>query len=757
MLHEKDKIIIRNIKKEKAFEDEEGNDIPLSQVALEIDEDAKEIIVAEILAEKEAIEEEREDNGFNDRCKAQRKQFEGTLVAEAYDDMLFDMQSGITKDRCRAVRNRVYRTITNTDPLFSISERPATAKIPGIEDITQAQEDYIDYAVDERMKFKRDLKRVILEATIVPVGFLKFSLDILVENKRKREKYKSDPTWTIVVESAIDPTTRGPLVLTLKDVDEYERTIASLDKEEAIYSISYDNPGIQSFMTKYSEALDEEEGSPGAKYIEQLYRGEDIEIEASYDEVTRNDPKTCVVKPENLLFRESCDSYEDLAVTKLIVEKKEYNYYDLKKLESEEYFYDIDKILEDDDDDKKEDAKKDPKTEVYEILECTFFTDPDDPANENPEDHVKCKFYIHEEKKIMVGSQYFGLDEIPCDYVPFKLVDEGEGLLAGPGIAGDLTTEDISNTMILRFIIEGWYYKNTITPITDNQTIINDFLEKKWTHGMTLEAKPNQVDFLGNHITPPDARGALELMAQTRKIAEDKIGVTSGMSGGADPVDPNAPATKTLALLSESRPDLLNYIENIAPSLNQCGYIILAMYAQLADETIPYRVKPSRVSPGAETIKMIKKADLQAKTNIQTQAYAFAVDEVMLKKELLAFWQLIRMEPQFASDPVQVNNLLRAIGKAWTPQIRNKIDQILPTIEIIEAKSAQAAMNGVAKYAEMIIQKAKMTGQKPPINPVELIQVVAEHVKDVATPPNKEETERREQRDARIVTGQPTA
>ena len=137
---------------------------------------------------------------------------------------------------------------------------------------------------------------------------------------------------------------------------------------------------------------------------------------------------------------------------------------------------------------------------------------------------------------------------------------------------------------------------------------------------MVVKASPSEVAFLNERTRGVDLKGGLALIAEAKKTAEDKTGLSSGLSGDTDPADPNAPWRKYMTQISEARPDLISYITELARSVNICGYIMLAMYAQLADEDIPYRVRQSRVTKQGKPFMTMRRADLKAKTNQQTRA-----------------------------------------------------------------------------------------------------------------------------------------
>jgi hypothetical protein len=95
----------------------------------------------------------------------------------------------------------------------------------------------------------------------------------------------------------------------------------------------------------------------------------------------------------------------------------------------------------------------------------------------------------------------------------------------------------------------GIYIRNTVTPITDDQDVIDQFLEKRFTHGIPIQGKAGQVDFLQKYMPQIDTNSIFNAMQFMKQADEEVTQSSSGMSGQESAFDPNAPASKTIALL----------------------------------------------------------------------------------------------------------------------------------------------------------------------------------------------------------------
>lgn len=703
-------------------EQEEESLIPKYFSQLELSDEQKDDITREILDELEAIESERRDENFENMCDAMDAQYYGKLETT---DLQFDVHTGLTADVVDTIVNRICKAIFDNDPKFSVSPRPEFA-VQGMydsQDVCQMQEDYLDYMCDDVLPLRREVKKAVRNAVLKRIGWLKFEHLVDTQKVKREEVYQGDPHYFLV-------TQQGKAEISEKDA------LAAM--KQGVRNIEYVNQGLQDFVSSYlpASAKDAAKKATAMKYARRLKEGKKINILVEYDEPIYNDVFPTSINPKNLFCRMSCETYEDLAKTQLVAELKEYTWWELQQLKKKPYIYAdaIDSLIyENEEAEKQAKPRTKYRNEKYEIYHCVFFA-----TLEDGEEPVKCEIDISKDRRKMIGAKYYPYYAVSSKYLPMRVVDD-EGL-APQAVGERLTGPDITIDVIVNYILEAWYQANTITPITEpGSEIDQQFLERRWVHGMPLvKGKSEKLDFLNKYIQPPDINGGLALMQFIKGKAEDRVGVNSGISGKADPLDPSAPASKTIALISESKPDLAEYINALGPSINQIAYIILAMSYQIHEEGRAYRTHPQRVVQG-NPFQMINRAQLKAKTNVQTQAYLFAFDELNAKRELIAFYQIIRQEPLFAQNPESVNKLLRTIAKAWHPQIRNQIDSILPTNDQVKQVTLQTALQATAGYVEAKIKTAKMLGQPLDFNPEELINTMMKYVKRVATPPTEEE------------------
>ena len=338
----------------------------------------------------------------------------------------------------------------------------------------------------------------------------------------------------------------------------------------------------------------------------------------------------------------------------------------------------------------------------------------------------------------MIGSimyPYYGID---CYYVPHYICKKVAGIYQ-PGIGEDLTDTNIAENAILNHALEAAWTRNLITPIVqEGSDIQKQFLEKTWAHGIPLTCNPGEnVDFLQKYMPQVDLGGLINILQYLIQGDDDVTGVSSLMSGRESPIDPTAPAQKTLALLAESGENVAEYIQSLVPSFNTIGEIILQMYFQMVTDGIDYVAKPERVV-GENPFAKLTRSDMIAKTNIQVQAASFAFDNLEETKKDLALYQIMRQEPLVARNPESVYIFLKNIIKKFSPKWSVLVDAVLPSPQDFKMQLTQTAVQAVAMFVQKTLMEAKMTGQPPQFDPKQLLTMVSEMVSEVATPPSPE-------------------
>ena len=679
----------------------EAEGIPIYMETLELDDAQKTRLVEEIIGELEVIRQERKSIDLEARCEALDNQYNGKVTEDEMQQ--FNLNRNVTKVKVDAIVTAAMSAFFEADPIFAITPRPEFGKDTG-GDVCNRQQDFLDQKLDQ-LPFEPEAALVFHSAVVKGIGWLELFYDIKRESRRREERYETK------IVPVIDPTTKKQVVM--KGVPVFE------------------NQGLKDFLSNWPDAPKDYPG-----YVKKLAEGGDIEFVADYKETTYNDPRPKYHDVKDVFVRIKTDGYEGLKSTRLIAIRENYTYWELKKEEADNKFYDIDKLVED----PKDAAKKIKNFESldFDVWKCTYYF-----KLKEGDEETKVVAWFVEDKKVVIGSTLYQYYAVPCTLIPFYVKRKVKGLYQ-PGVAEDLTDNNLAENAILNLTLHSAWLKNTVTPITSNANVQAQFLEKRFYPGVPLDAKSGDVDFLQKYMPQTDIGGLVGLMQFLVQGDEQVSRVSSGMSGSETPMDPSAPGNKTLALLRESGKGIMDYIKHLIPSFNEVGYILLAMYYQMSKQGRAYTVRPEHQDKGQEFATM-ERNDMVARTNIMAKAFAFEQDKVNEKVLDLALYQTIRQEPLIAKNPDAVYTLLKNIVEGWSKKWKNISQKVIPTLEDFKKQELEATLQGVMMFVQMVMQKAQVTNTPPEFDVKQLIPIVADLRAQLVSPPDPEVVKQQQQ------------
>lgn len=707
-----------DIKRQKVDKEEEKKkenyEIPIYSNKIKLSESQQEKLVTEILDELKAIEQERKELGFPDKWNELENQYEGNLRPNA--DMQFNLHRHTSKIKGNAVSRAIKQAYFESDPMYSITPRPEFAKRDDALVVCEKQADYLDYKLDFQIPLKPSKSLVIHSAVSYGLGWQKWWYVVRRQKRTREETYKAElePVTDAEGKHKINPETGEPLIT---------------------------NKGLERFVKNYKEEIEKNPKKYGG-YLRRLSEGKDINIVVEYYEIVYDDPFPIFVDIRNLYVRKGTDGYWGLGETKLIAELKTYSYWELMQEEREKQLENIDVLTYEDEEDKDGKKKRKPNyaNESYELFECTVFF----KINEDDEEETKIICWINRDKKSFHGAIQYPYPGLISHYNPHIIRKKKVGIYQ-PGLLEDLTDNNIAEDAFLNFTLEGLWAQNTITPITTEDSLIaQQFLEKRFLHGLPIERAPNEeFDFLQRYMKPMDLGGIVMVMQILQKDDDDVSGVSQLTTGRESEIDPTAPAAKTVALLEQSGINVKEYIEEMTPAFNTDAYIIMMMYYQMSRQGRQYIVKKV---VGADPFKTIERDEMIARTNIQAQAMAFDFEKQNEKKLDVALYQILRPELMVTRRPESVYNLVRGLIKGWSQKWKNRVDSILPPLEQIKQEQAMVALQALQMYVKQVQAKAQLQGQPPQYKVEELIPLMNDLQAQALTPPDPKaikESERR--------------
>lgn len=670
----KDEIkITKNLDTEQEKIDE-AERIPKYLSKLELDEELKKRIIDEVFDEFDEIEAERRVDHLEEKWDALDDQYNGRI--EEDEDRQFNLHKQTTKVKIDGISGAITEAFLDSDPIFSISPRPGGKDYAAMMSVSEKQQDFLDYKMDKVIALEKVMEKINHSASLKGTGILKWSHKIERIKRRREEIYEG-------IE------------------------------------------GLKDFQMNYPDE-DKVKGYQG--YLKQLIAGKKINIVVEYYETTYNDPYPEYVDLKDFYVRTGTDGYDGLKTTRLIAERKEYTYWELKKLEQEPNgFYDIEELLKDKDG-KISDTKQ---KEKFDVLECVYYYEQE----ENTGEYDRGVFWIEEKTKTMIGSINYPYYAIDSYYVPHYVKNKVKGFYQG-GIGEDLTDSNIAEDALLNFMLEGAWLNNITTPITpEGSSADKQFLEKRWTHGVPLNAKKGEIDFLPKPNL--DTMGLMTLYQTLLKGDDDVSGHSSLMTGRESEIDPTAPAAKTIALLERSGKNIKKYIKAMLPSFVCSAEIILNIYAQISNEGRDYAINEDKLL-GENPFETISRSEMMSSTNIQARAMAFDFDKLSEKKEDIALYSLLRQEVLFSRNPEAVYAYLKNMVKGWSVKWRNLANVLLPPLEQIKQQQFKMMIQAIQVYIQQSAEMQKVTGQPMPLQTPELMKIASDLQAQIVNPTEEE-------------------
>lgn len=665
----------------------------------------------EIFAYWETLKNERKEHGLENKWDGLEAQYDGEMVDNLGQE--FSLGVPVTKVKVDTVSRLAVKSFCDSDPKFEVTAKPESIR-EGREEIAERQGEYLDYIFDEDIDIRGPLRRVIHQASNLDVGLMKIPYEYRTKRRKREEHYSG--------KSETDPITKVAV-----------------------------KSGLLAFEQEYPQSKDA--GSAYHTFWQQLNSGKDVDILVDFDEVVYNNPKPYFVDIRDFWVSTDTEGYEGLCNSEISIELQRYSWFDLKKKEQDNDLENVDKVRYGEMKDGKiqGEPQKGYEYKKHEIIEVTYWFNmgkggKSDTNSGEPEDAVRIVCWFSVLSKSFLGAIYYPYYRVDSIYVPFYIKDKKPGFYKG-GMSEDLTNSNLAQNAMLNFMLTDLWIRNTITPIVrEGSTIAQQFLEKRWTHGIPIEV-PEDVESLKSDLgfleKPMSANPAeiLNTLLFLAKMDDDMTGISALKTGRESPQDPNAPASKVAMLLKETGINIEDYVQCLLPSFNKIGEIVLQLTFQMSKSGRMYKQKQranevaGRVPPTQQDIfSTIKPDEMGAKTVISSRAASFAFDKVQEKNENLTLFQALRTEPAVVNNPQAIYMIIRTLIKSWSPMWKAKVDQVWPSPEQYNAQQMKIVMSGLETYAHQLDQQRQL-GVQAPVKLEDFLAIVQQMQTALMTPP----------------------
>lgn len=656
---------------------------PAYQERPDLNEEQKKRLTDEVFLAFETLKTDRgKIEGEWDDLEAQ---YEGEMQDTSESE--FNLNVPVTKTKINALVRMAIKSFLKSDPKFSALPRPQST-LEGFEQVAEAQEDYLDYLIDEQIDLSGPLRKVLLQASVLDVGLAKLIYELKMKRQKRKEFYSAEQTQ--------DPAGSGMAII----------------------------PGLKDFLSKYPDAI-----NPSHKdnwVVRDLQEGKDVSFVASFNECVYDNPRLHFVNIRNFWVDKDTEGYEGLCNARITIERMPFTFQELKAKEHAGEFENVDQMkYRPNDKDAKDNSPAQEEianwsTKKHDVIEVVY-TFNLEKGSYDPEDEVRLCCWFGEESEALIGYSYFPYFYLESYYIPFYSIDRKAGFYKR-GVARDLTDSHLAQNAMLNFILTAAWINNTVTPIVRKGSEVAIQLDdNSFIHGKPILVSENasnisqEVSFLDK--PPVDYGSLINILLLMSRYDDDSTGISSLATGKEAPLDPRAPAAKTAMLLQQSGIAIEDYIDCLLPSFSQIGQNILALVYQMSKGPRKYRQRQrENAVVGSNPFSDITPDQMSARTNIQSQASSFVFDEIKNKQQNLALYQLLRSDPMVARNPKAVYALASTLIKSWSPMWKNKKSEIIPTPEQFSQQQVQTAVQGLQAYMGQLQQKREVTGLDPEVN-----------------------------------------
>lgn len=617
----------------KLLKDQEEN-APLSLghwLKLKLTDEEKKTIADKILKEIDRIEQDRKD--VYDKIKMYRNMYD-QIVEETTTPFpgAFNVCVPLAPKNVDACVSQTEEAFDDVDPKWII-ETPPDKNLIASRDM---QEQTLGYYSDQYMQDSEAWGKVYHDAFLLGTGWLCMVF--------KRDFIKT------------------------RDFKEYE----TLEEFQADY------PG--NGWMKYP------------KYIEQLARGQKVSVVVEIEQEVCRSAKPEHAEWEDIYVPIKTNGLEGMMNARIVaryVPKRWEEIYTLeKKGDFNEGVSEQLKHIYDNDGNMTTDIDPEYLKKVYDTFEVRYFVDIDSDEMEEC-----CLFNIEKSRKIVLRDIRYPYNHMRPYAIPYYIQRTRSGIYQ-TGLGEKLFYLNITANGIINHLLNACMIANSLSlKVRKDTDAARAMYEHQWYPGSILELiDPNDVQQF--QFATPNLSAMINLFAIVEKFSEDVSGIVNYVLGQESESDPQAPASKTIALMKKSELKLRRYIWNLKKSNNEAGYQAL----QLIKQYIPVEKIAEIMGMEVNQVKILLKQPLKA----ITQSSGFAIERMFGQRDNVNMINILSSEPLYAGDPVRRMKGYRIIAKDMGSNWDKKIEQLLPTPEEAAKQVADAKAQADAKKSAFI-------------------------------------------------------
>ena len=593
------------------------DDKPLSfgeWLKLNLSDERLQNLVNRILDEIDKIAQERKS--WDGKAAEYRNQYAGIMAETSLPfSGCFSINVPMTTkyvDSCIAQTEEAFE---DTDPKYTVESPHNKA----LEPTREVQEKILDYYEDTEMSDDDDIEKVYFDAFLLPVG------------------------WAGMV---------------------YERTV---ERVRDIYTFN----SLQEFQKEFPNDYQKY-----PNYIKKLERGEQIQIIAEFNLETSRSPKIEHYDFEDIYVPLVTNGLDGMLKSRIIARRvwKRWEEISLAETEgdnrkgvAEKLKYNADSfksgnVLNADDLD-PEYMKKE-----YETYEVIYFVDIDNDGREE-----RCMFNIEVSHKLGLRDIRYPYNHHRPYIIPYN-IQKTRKCIYQPAFGEKLQSVNIAANATLNNVLNAAVIANSLSlKVRAGTDAVKNVYEHRWYPGSILELM-NLDDVQQFQFATPNLAGLISLFGLLERFGEDVVGLVPYQMGQESPNDPEAPASKAIALMRKAEIKLRKYIKCLKKSNNELGYQALRLIYQFT----PKQRIADILGIDVSTIQGYFELPLKCKT----QATGFALEKIFAKRDNIQMLSMLIKDPLIMGNPVKRVKLYETVAKEYGSDWDKKLEKIIWVAEV---------------------------------------------------------------------------
>lgn len=625
----------QDIKITTATDEDISQDKPLSfgnYLSLPITEEQRDLYTGHILKRIDEIIETPERKDMMDLAESWRNQYYGKVAETSFPwSGAFNLDMRLTPKIQDAVVAQTEEAFDDVDPRWSVG--PVTNR--NMMTIRDKQERILDAFEDQEMNNIEDLEAIRHDAFLLGLGWEA----MVFERKLQR----------------------------VRDFKIYRR--------------------LDEFMRDFP---DDYQKYP--QYIRQLGQGQEVRIIIEYNQEIRRSPKRKHVKFEDAIVPVNAKGVEGVNNADVVARRIWLKWHEIKTLEEEgDYISGVSERLR-----FKSDLTKDGRlqddpdylTKPYETFEVQYYIYL---TLNGKKRRIKCLFNIEKEHKACLRGIRYPYDHNRCYLIPHCIKYTNEGLFQD-GMGRMLQDIHIAGNATINHVLNASSLANSLSiKAREGSAAARRIMEHRWYPGSVIELQ-NMDDAQQFNFSTPNLASLISLFGIIEKFGQDVSGIINYQLGAESTEDPEAPASKTIALMRKAEIKLRRYIKNLKRSEDEAGYQALRLIYQF--------VPTERLSAILGEDVDETKGFLQPILRIITNSSGFAIERIFEERKDMLMGRMLLQDPLVAQDPERRVKVYYTIAKSVGSNWDKKIVGIIPTPEEIAQQKAQAQQQEQAKKLE---------------------------------------------------------